>query len=106
MSQIAPLRVLPDLDLLSHTVADHFADLVSHALEKQEQFTVALAGGNTPRGLYRDIATRFGKKLPWSQIHFFWGDERYVAKDDSLSNFRLAREALLDHIDIPASNIH
>jgi 6-phosphogluconolactonase len=102
----APLRVLPDLDILSQTVADHFAEYASRVLEKQDRFSVALAGGKTPRALYERLAAQFGKTLPWSRIHLFWGDERYVAKDDSLSNFRMAREAMLDHLDVPAANIH
>src|SRR5689334_16978717 len=98
MSQIPPLHVLPDLEILSQTVADHFADLVSRTLQKQERFNVALAGGKTPRSLYEEIARRSGTKLPWSRIHLFWGDERYVPRDDGLSNFKMARESLLDRI--------
>jgi 6-phosphogluconolactonase len=102
----APVRVLPDTDALSDTVASQFAECVSRTLEKRERFSLALAGGKTPKALYQRIADRFGKTLPWSRIHLFWGDERYVPHDDSLSNFRMVRESLLDRIDIPSANIH
>src|SRR6476661_7651747 len=102
----APLRVLPDLDILSDTVAKHLAEMATRTLQKQDRFSIALAGGKTPRALYDRIATQFGGTLPWARIHLFWGDERYVAKDDDLSNFRMVKESLLDRITIPEANIH
>ena len=39
-------------------------------------------------------------------MHLFWGDDRYVPEDDDERNDKQAREALLDHIDIPSSNVH
>jgi 6-phosphogluconolactonase len=44
--------------------------------------------------------------VPWENTHVFWGDERCVPSDDARSNERMAREALLDHVPIPASQIH
>ncbi len=69
-------------------------------------FTVALSGGNTPKILYRHLAQHYGKSLDWEHIHFFWGDERCVPPDHSDSNFKMANEALLQHISIPAENVH
>src|SRR5262249_17968595 len=42
----------------------------------------------------------------WACVQLFWGDERFVPKDDDERNEKQAREALLDHIDIPASQVH
>lgn len=64
---------------------------------------LALSGGGTPKPIYEALATR---DLPWPQIHFFWGDERYVPPDHPDSNQRMARAAWLDRIDIPPGNIH
>ena len=45
-------------------------------------------------------------RFPWARTHWFWGDERFVPEDDPLSNYRMAREALLSKAPIPAANIH
>lgn len=73
------------------------------ALEARDQFTIVLAGGSTPKPLYEALS---GQSLPWSKIHVFWGDERYVPATDKDSNQLMARQAWLDKIDIPAKNIH
>ena len=44
-----------------------------------------------------------GVEIDWSKVHLFWGDDRYVADDDDERNDKQAREALLDHVDIPAA---
>ncbi|NEN92514.1 MAG: 6-phosphogluconolactonase [Okeania sp. SIO3H1] len=76
---------------------------MQEAISQRGQCTIALAGGNTPRPLYESIATQ---NLPWDKIHVFWGDERYVAPDHSDSNQRMARQAWLDQVPIPPTNIH
>ena len=71
--------------------------------------TVALAGGSTPRALYRllaDPAAPYRGRIDWPAIHFFWGDERHVPPDHPDSNFRMAREAMLDHVPAPAAHVH
>ncbi len=60
---------------------------------------IALVGGGTPRPIYARLATPgFGHRIDWSKVHVFFGDERCVPPDDSRSNYRMAREALLDHV--------
>jgi 6-phosphogluconolactonase len=73
------------------------------AIEQKGQFTIALAGGGTPKPLYEAIARQ---SLAWDKIHVFWGDERYVPADRPDSNQKMARLAWLDRIPIPAGNIH
>jgi 6-phosphogluconolactonase len=83
-------------------------DLVAAAANR-ERFTLALSGGSTPRSLYRllgDPTAPFRSRLDWSQIHFFWGDERHVPPQHPDSNFRMVREALLDELPVPPGNIH
>jgi 6-phosphogluconolactonase len=71
------------------------------ALEARGTASVALAGGNTPRRVYEELA-----KLPvaWDSVHVFFGDERCVAPDHPDSNYRMAREALLDRVR--AAHVH
>ena len=96
--------------------ARRFAAAARDAIAARGRFMVALSGGSTPEGLYRELATRHSPtapdkqsaalSIPWSHTHIFFGDERYVPHDDPQSNFRLAREALLDHVPIPAKQIY
>lgn len=65
--------------------------------------TVALSGGSTPKLLYQTLAEHFRDQVRWSDMHFFWTDERHVPPDHSDSNYRMANEALLSHVD---SNVH
>jgi 6-phosphogluconolactonase len=70
---------------------------------------IALAGGSTPRALYRllaDPAAPFRARVDWQAVHFFWGDERHVPPDHPDSNFRMACEAMLDHLQVPAAHVH
>ena len=68
---------------------------------------IALSGGSTPRELYRRLSMPpFAKSIPWQNTHLYWGDERCVPPDHSDSNYRMVRETLLDHVRIPAANIH
>ena len=76
---------------------------VRSAIEARGSFTIALAGGSTPKPLYEALS---GQSLPWSKMHIFWGDERYVPPTDSQSNQLMARQALIDQIEIPAANVH
>jgi 6-phosphogluconolactonase len=63
------------------------------ALAERDQFRIALAGGNTPRPVYTELA-RIGRDLPWDRVLFTFGDERCVPPDDEQSNFRMARQSL------------
>jgi 6-phosphogluconolactonase len=72
-------------------------------------FTLALAGGSTPRSLYQllaDAAGPYRARLPWERFHFFWGDERHVPPDHPDSNYRMAREAMLDRVPVAPTNVH
>lgn len=70
-------------------------------------FSLVLSGGNTPRPVYQALANLGvkGKRLDWENTFIFWGDERCVPPDHPVSNYRMAREALLDQIPIPENNI-
>ena len=66
---------------------------------------VALAGGSTPRALYRELADG-GDAIEWTRTSLFFGDERAVPPDHADSNYRMVRETLLSRIEIPAANVH
>ncbi len=88
--------------LAAHT-AEWIAGLIA---AKRGPFRIALTGGSTPRGLYCELGKRFRDAVNWSQVEFFWGDERFVPHDHPDSNYRMARETLLTHIPANEQNIH
>lgn len=100
------LRIFPSTEALNRAVAEAFAQLANQAIAANGRFTIALAGGNTPRAIYKLLAVDYQKQIDWSRLHFFWGDERYVPRHDPDSNYRMAREALFDHVSVLAENIH
>lgn len=72
-----------------------------------ERFSISLAGGSTPKGLYERMARPdFAQNFPWRKTHFFWGDERFVPETDRRSNYKMTLEALLSKVPVPAENIH
>jgi len=97
------VEVLPDKEALIKRSLEVILSKIQEAIEKSDRFTIALAGGGTPKPLYEAIATQ---NLPWEKIHVFWGDERYVPADHPDSNQGMARNAWLDKVNIPAANIH
>ena len=74
------------------------------ALGERNQFRLALSGGRTPRPVYEELA-RMGHDLPWERIFVTFGDERCVPADDAESNFRMARESLLNPAGVPDRSV-
>ena len=100
----ADVDVSPDGAAVARRVADWLLDL---ATRKAGRFDLCLSGGSTPKALYRLMAEApYRDAFPWAHIHLWWGDERFVPADDPLSNYRMVKEALLDHAPIPAGNVH
>lgn len=101
------VRVFDGASELMRATADEIARAARQAVDDHGRFTWALAGGSTPRTVYQLLASDFyHERMPWSAIHFFWGDERHVPPDHPDSNFRMAREAMLDRVPVPAENVH
>ena len=98
------LIVTADPEALARTAADW---ILARATETHGPVRVSLAGGSTPRRTYQELAgPRLVNKFPWPNVHWYWGDERFVPQDDVESNYRMVREAMLDAAPIPPENIH
>jgi 6-phosphogluconolactonase len=101
------VEILPDADSLARAAAARFLKLAMANIQMNAQFNVALSGGSTPQRMYRLLASaEFGRELDWHRVHLFWGDERCVPPGHAESNYRAVCEVLLDHIAIPAENVH
>ena len=85
----------------------HFIAAAREAIDERGKFTVALAGGSTPKALYEHISTApYIEKVDWQKTHLFWGDERSVPPEDNESNYKMAMEAGLKNLPIPKDQIH
>jgi 6-phosphogluconolactonase len=101
------LHIYKNVEETVIALADWMTELIRRTLEVKDRFTIALSGGETPKKLYRTLASdRYRGKINWNKLHFFWGDERMIPINDERSNAKMAYEYLLDHVDIPSSNIH
>ncbi len=103
------IQVATNAQELSRLAAEQFVHLAVEAVRAKRLFTVALAGGSTPRSLYALLANEkepYRAQLPWERIHFFWGDERHVPSDHPDSNYRMASETMLANVPVPLENVH
>jgi 6-phosphogluconolactonase len=94
------LRVLPDAAAVGRMAADEIA--AAAGATRDRPFCLALAGGHTPRVTYGELARR---AVDWDSVRIFWSDERCVPPDHPASNYRLARETLLDRVPVPPENV-
>jgi len=103
----ADLEVLPSAAALAEAAAARFVAAAGDAIHSHGQFVVALSGGSTPRDTYRRLGTdALVSGVMWSRVQVLWGDERCVPPDHAESNYRMARETLLEHVPVPAANVH
>lgn len=96
-----------DAQEVHEQAAKRFVQLAVAAIDRESRFTVALAGGSTPRALYERLTRPpYRTQMDWSKVAFFWGDERCVAPSNVHSNYRMARAALLEPLAIVAQQVH
>jgi 6-phosphogluconolactonase len=101
------IRIFENAEEVARAAADAFADIAVASIAAEGRFSVALAGGSTPRRTYQLLASEeYRNRIPWSQVHIFFGDERSVPATHADSNYRMANEAMLSILPIPEQNIH
>jgi 6-phosphogluconolactonase len=101
------IRIYNDHEALSQAAAELFAIQSRQASLICGRFSVALSGGETPHRLFEILATSpFREQIHWNEVDIFWSDERCVPEDDPRNNANMAHQTLLNHVPIPASNIH
>ena len=101
------VRVLSDLESLLQAASQRVATLIREAVSARDTCHLALSGGSTPAGLYRLLARgETGGPVPWERVHLWFGDERCVPPEDPQSNFRMARETLIEPLGLARSRVH
>jgi 6-phosphogluconolactonase len=104
----ATVRVCRDLDAFVEAAARLFVTSANDAIAEHGRFSVALAGGSTPRAVYARIASDETARVSvsWRQIDWWWSDERTVPPRDPDSNFRMATESLISRVPIDPARVH
>ena len=91
---------------MGQAAAEHVAYLCAQAVGERGRFTVAVSGGSLPKLLFPPMVSEpIRSQINWSKWHVFWADERCVSLTDPDSNYRLTREYLFDHVEIPPTQI-
>ncbi len=101
--------VEPDPAALARRAAFHLVEMVSEAAEANGRARIAVSGGSTPKAAFQmlgDSNLPFVKRMPWEDLELFFVDERTVAPDHPESNYRMTREALLDHVPLNPQQVH
>src|ERR1700758_5849497 len=98
-------EIVPDSGTLVRAAGSRLVNAIQTAVAARGRALIVLTGGGTGIGLLKYLGTQ-GEQIDWPKVHLCWGDERYVPEDDDERNEKQAREALLDHIDIPPSQVH
>ena len=104
------IRVLPDGEALRRAAAEEIVKAAQETLRTRKIFTLALAGGQTPKPLYSLLGgegdTTFRARMPWPQVHLFWTDERPVHADHPDSNYAMVRAAMLEKLTLTKKQVH
>src|SRR5438445_9373753 len=98
--------VLDTPDDLFVRAAEEIAHIAGEAICMHGEFRICLAGGSTPAATYELLATRFHHSIDWSEVQFFWGDERCVPPDNPASNYAMAHRMMLSKIQLKPSQVH
>ena len=100
------VRVFAGLEALSEAAAKEIVAIAQQSIAARGRFTIALSGGNTPKRTHQLLADKHRGEIDWTRTDILFGDERFVPADDPRSNYRMARETLLDPAGIPAEQVH
>lgn len=102
MHNSSKVSIFDDPEQLAIAAAERFVE----AANSQSRFSVALAGGTTPKRVYELLAAEpFTKRIEWSRVHLFFGDERCVPPTDLESNYAMVHDALISRVPIPRQNV-
>jgi 6-phosphogluconolactonase len=102
-------QVAADSKALAELAAEYFVEQSVKAVAKRGLARIAISGGSTPKAVFEILADPrrpWFARMPWSRIQLFWVDERCVSPDHPDSNYRMTREALLDHVPLAEAQIH
>ncbi len=103
------MTIAGDAAAVARDAAARLTQAIERAVAARGRAVIALTGGGTARTVYEQLANPAGPwrhRIDWSNLHYWWSDERHVPPSHPDSNFGMAREVLLAHVPIPASHLH
>jgi 6-phosphogluconolactonase len=101
------IQIFQNTEALAKAAADLMIEISKQSIEKNGRFVISLSGGSTPEYLFKLLAKPpYLNQITWDKTFVFWGDERFVPSDDHRNNSNRAKSLLLNHVPIPAINIH
>jgi 6-phosphogluconolactonase len=101
------IKVLPDVTIVAREAANRIVELAREQIERNDEFSIVLSGGLTPKALYELLASdEYRDQIRWNKVQVFFGDERCVPPDHPDSNYRMAWVSLLSEVPIPGDNIY
>ena len=101
--------VEPDAAALARRTAQHFVEVAEQATARSGRARIAISGGSSPKAAFQllaDPSQPWLKRMPWDKLELYWVDERTVPPDDPESNYRMTREAMLDHVPLKPEQVH
>lgn len=101
--------VEPDPEALARRAARYFAEMISETVADRGRASIAISGGTTPQAAFRllaDPVLASHLRMPLEKLDIYWVDERNVPSDHADSNYRMVREAWLDHVSLQPCQIH
>ena len=101
------IRVLPDAKAMVEDVAERVVEAARRANAEGRMFSFFLSGGSTPKALFEKLASpAVIDRIDWRAVELYFGDERCVPPDDDRSNYKMAKQSLIDHVPVPADNVY
>ncbi len=101
------IKVVPDVAAIVSTAAEIIVESAKRAIADHGKFSLALSGGSTPKPLYELLASdAYVRKIDWANWEIYFSDERCVPPVHPDSNYRMADQALLEHVALAPENIH
>lgn len=99
------LKIFKSLAELNENLAQYVIEIANTAIKTTGRFNFVLTGGSSPKTLYKSLATTYKNQIDWGKVYFFIGDERNVPANDKDYNGLMAKEAMLNELQIPNSQI-
>jgi 6-phosphogluconolactonase len=101
------ITVVEGPEAVARAAAERWVTRAREAVAARGRFAVALSGGSTPRTLFQLLARDpYRGQVAWDRVEVFWGDERCVPPTHQDSNYRMAKEAMLDAVPVAAARVH
>lgn len=101
--------VEPDAGALARRAAQYFVEMAGEAVAARGRARIAISGGSTPKAAFQllaDPSQPWRSRMPWENLELYWVDERAVPPDNPESNYRMTREAMLEHAPLKPEQIH